>query len=97
MNLEEIPEEEYQEYLGRLREKPINSLNYTEMSDLASAEFEDACNKKDWNKLKIGFRFLWLITNLIEGKADATKTVLLKLARGEELGDLQEGKGGENG
>lgn len=83
--LEKIPDDEYREYLERLRKKPINKMDYTELSDLASAELEEACEKQDWNKLKLGFRLLWLVTNQIEGKADATKAVLIKLARGEKI------------
>ena len=81
--LEDIPEEEYKKYIDRLRKKDIIKMDYTELSDLACAEFEDACDKQDWKKLKLGFRLLWLVTNKIEGKADATKAVLIKLARGE--------------
>jgi len=85
MELEEVSEKEYMEYINKLKHKDLNTLNYSEMSDLACNEIEEACNKEDWKQLKKGFRLLWLVTNLIEGKADATKTMLIKIARGDDL------------
>ena len=83
--LEEIPEEEYKEYIERLKKKDIYKMDYNELSDLTMAEFEDDCDNKDWKKLRTGLRLLSLLTNNIEAKADATKTILMKLSRGEKV------------
>jgi len=82
--LEDIPEEEYKQYLDRLSKKDINKMDYTELSDLACFEIEDACDKQDWKKLKLGFRLIWLVTNKINAKADVTKELLIRFIRGDK-------------
>ena len=79
--LEKVPEEEYEQYIKNLRKKDINKMDYAELTDLADYELAEACDKQDWMKLKIGLRLMSLANNLTEGKAQATKAMLLKLAR----------------
>ena len=79
--LEDVLEEEYEKYIKRLKTKDIMSMDYDELTDLASNEISQTCDKEDWKQLKLGLRLLFLGLNKVEGKAQATKAILLKLAK----------------
>lgn len=81
MKLENISDKEYEAYITMLKEKPIHSMDYAELTDLANDHF-------DKGNLKMAWRLLLLVLNIIWAKADTTNFVLKELLAGKDVKEI---------
>lgn len=85
MELEKISDEEYLQYIERLKKKKILSMDWEEKTDLAAFLFDSACENENWKDLKTSLRLLLLAMQDTEQKADVTKMFLMKALKGEKI------------
>ena len=64
----------------KLLNKGVMTLSYEELMDLANYYLELGCDRKDWEQLKKGLRYLHLAIN----KAEAKGYAALQILKGEQ-------------